>query len=103
MQIWRMDADGSHPEQITSDDANNWTPHPSPDGKTVAFLTFDKSVTEHAVNKDISLRLITLSDRSVRTIVDLLGGSGSFNVPDWAPDSSRLAFVSYELVSREGK
>jgi hypothetical protein len=103
MQIWRMNADGSHPEQVTSDEANNWTPHPSPDGKSIAFLTYDKSVTGHPVNKNISLRLMTLSDRSVRTIVDLLGGSGSFNVPDWAPDSSHLAFVSYELVVPEGK
>jgi len=103
MQIWRMNSDGSYPEQITSDESNNWTPHPSPDGKSVAFLTYDKSVTGHPVNKNISLRLMTLSDRSVRTIVDLLGGSGSFNVPDWAPDSSHLAFVSYELVSSQGK
>ncbi len=33
MQIWRMHSDGSQPEQITSDERNNWTPHPSPDGK----------------------------------------------------------------------
>lgn len=101
MQIWRMDADGGHPEQITSDEANNWTPHPSPDGKSIAFLTYDKSVTGHPVNKEISLRLMSLSDHQVRTLVDLLGGSGTFNVPDWAPDSGHLAFVSYQFVYPE--
>lgn len=98
MQIWRMDADGSHPEQVTTDEANNWTPHPSPDGKTVEFLTYDKSVKGHPANKDVSMRLMSLSDRSVRTVVDLLGGSGSSNTPNWAPDGSHFAFVSYELV-----
>jgi TolB protein len=98
MQIWRMDADGSHPEQVTTDEANNWTPHPSPDGKTVEFLTYDKSVKGHPANKDASMRLMSLSDRSVRTVVDLLGGSGSSNTPNWAPDGSHFAFVSYELV-----
>ena len=101
MQIWRMDADGSHPEQITSDEANNWTPHPSPDGKWIAILTYDKSVTGHPVNKEISLRLISVKDRQIHTLVDLLGGSGTFNVPDWSPDSGHLAFVSYQFVYPE--
>ena len=38
MQIWRMRADGSEQEQITSDDFNNWFPHISPDGKWMVFL-----------------------------------------------------------------
>ncbi len=37
MEIWRMKADGSQPEQITADGMNNWTPHPSPDGKWVVM------------------------------------------------------------------
>ena len=40
MQIWRMQADGSEPEQVTSDELNNWTPHPSPDGKSILILSF---------------------------------------------------------------
>jgi len=47
------------------------------------------------------MRLMSLSDRSVRTIVDLLGGSGSSNTPNWAPDSMHFAFVSYQLVYPE--
>lgn len=103
MQIWRMRADGSHPEQVTSDEANNWSPHPSPDGKWVAFLSYDKNTTGHPANKDVSLRIMSVADRKVRTLVDLFGGSGSFNVPDWSPDSSHLAFVSYQMVYEESK
>ena len=97
MQIWRMRADGSQPEQITSDEMNNWTPHPSPDGKWIVFLSYDKSVTGHPANKEISLRLMSLTDHKITKLVDLLGGSGTINVPSWSPDSRSLAFVSYAL------
>jgi len=101
MQIWRIKADGSQPEQITSDERNNWTPHPSPDGKWIVYLSYDKSVTGHPSNKDISLRLMSLTDGKTRTLVDVFGGSGTINVPSWSPDSQHLAFVSYELVYPE--
>ena len=102
MQIWRIHADGSHPEQITFDEHNNWTPHPSPDGKWLAFFSYDKSVTGHPANKDISIRLMSLSDKKIITLVNLFGGSGTMNTPDWAPDSHHLAFVSYELTTPDG-
>ena len=103
MQIWRMHPDGSQPEQITSDERNNWTPHPSPDGKWIVFLSYDKSVTGHPANKDISVRLMSLSDHKISNLVDLLGGSGTMNVPSWAPDSTHLAYVSYELADTNAK
>jgi TolB protein len=99
MQIWRMHADGSLPEQMTSDAMNNWTPHISPDGKWMVFLSYDESTTGHPSNKDISLRLMSLGDRKITKLVDLLGGSGTINVPSWSPDSRHLAYVSYELVN----
>jgi len=101
MQIWRMRADGSQPEQITSDEMNNWTPHVSPDGKWMVFISYDKGVTGHPANKEISLRLMSLADRKITKLVDLLGGSGTMNVPSWSPDSHSLAFVSYALEPQE--
>jgi TolB protein len=101
MQIWRMHADGSGPEQVTSDEMNNWTPHISPDGKWMVFLSYDKGVTGHPANKEIALRLMSLADKKITTLATLLGGSGTMNVPSWAPDSHSLAFVSYELVGDE--
>lgn len=102
MQIWRMHPDGSNAEQVTSDERNNWTPHPSPDGKWIVFLSYDHSVTGHSPNKEIKLRLLSLSDHKIRDLVDLIGGAGTINVPSWSPDSSRLAFVSFELLPEEG-
>ncbi|HEX4264074.1 MAG TPA: hypothetical protein VH597_07025 [Verrucomicrobiae bacterium] len=98
MQIWRMKPDGSDQEQITSDDYNNWFAHPSPDGKWIVFLSYDKSVTGHPANQDVTLRLMSLADKKIRVLTKLFGGQGTINVPSWSPDSSQLAFVSYQLV-----
>jgi hypothetical protein len=98
MQIWRMRADGSQPEQLTFDEYNNWTPHPSPDGKSVLILSFDKSVTGHPANKDVTLRILTPNDGKIRTLVNLVGGSGTDNVNNWAPDGAHFAFVSYQML-----
>jgi len=98
MQIWRMRPDGSGPEQVTSDDFNNWTPHPSPDGKSIVIVSYDKDVKGHPANKDIALRIFNVSDGKIRVLVNLVGGAGSDNVPDWAPDGTHLAFVSFQIL-----
>jgi len=98
MQIWRMRPDGSEQEQITSDDYNNWFPHISPDGKWMVFLTFHKDVEGHPPDKDVMLRIMSLSDKKVSVLAKLFGGQGTLNVPSWSPDSKQLAFVSYEWL-----
>jgi TolB protein len=97
MQIWRMRPDGSEQEQITHDDFNDWFPHISPDGKWMVILSYEKSVTGHPPNKDVTLRLMSREDGKISVLAKLFGGQGTINVPSWSPDSKRLAFVSYEL------
>ena len=98
MQIWRMLADGSDQEQITSDEFNNWFPHISPDGKWMAFLSYEKDVTGHPANKDVQIRLMALGDGKISVLAKLFGGQGTINVPSWSPDSTKVAFVSYQLL-----
>jgi TolB protein len=98
MQIWRMRHDGSAPEQVTFDEKHNWTAHPSPDGKSILILSYDKDVTGHAANKDVTLRIINTADGKIRDLVEIVGGSGSDNVPNWAPDGAHFAFVSYQFL-----
>lgn len=98
MQIWRMRPDGSIPEQLTSDNRMNWTPHISPDGKSMVYISYEPGTVGHPTNKDIELRIMSLPDRKVRTLVNLVGGSGTMNVPSWAPDSLHFAFVSYQML-----
>ena len=103
MQIWRMHSDGSQQEQVTSDELNNWFPHISPDGKWMVFLSYDHNVTGHPENKDVTLRLMSLSDKKIKLLAKLFGGQGTINVPSWSPDSKQLAFVSYQLIPDESK
>jgi TolB protein len=98
MQIWRMRPDGSQPEQVTFDEKRNWTAHPSPDGKSVLILSYDKDVTGHAANKDVTLRILNVADGKIRDLVQIVGGSGTDNVPNWAPDGAHFAFVSYQFL-----
>jgi Tol biopolymer transport system component len=97
-QIWRMKPDGSAPEQVTFDDKHNWTAHPSPDGKSILILSYEPDVTGHAANKDVTLRIINVADGKIRDLVKIVGGSGTDNVPNWAPDGAHFAFVSYQFL-----
>ena len=98
MEIWRMGADGSRPEQVTFDGLSSWTPHPSPDGNSILILSYGKGVSGHPANKDVTLRILNASDGKIRDLVRIVGGSGSDNVPNWAPDGKHFAFVSYQML-----
>jgi Tol biopolymer transport system component len=102
MKIWRMRADGSYPEQVTFDeDTRDWFPHPSPDGRWLAFVSFglDIDVNDHPPNRDVALRIMPMDGSAPpRVVARLFGGQGTINVPSWSPDSTQLAFVSYRLV-----
>lgn len=96
MQIWRMAPDGSHPEQLTNDDWNSWFPHVSPDGRSIAFISFphDVSPSDHPYYKHVMLRVMPAGGGAPRVVAYVYGGQGTMNVPSWSPDSRMLAFVS---------
>jgi TolB protein len=102
MTLWRMRADGSEQTQITSDpNYRDWFPHPSPDGRWIAFVSFGTDVApgDHPPNRDALLRIIpTDGSTPPRVLATIFGGQGSMNVPSWSPDSTQLAFVSYRLA-----
>jgi TolB protein len=99
MKIWRMHSDGTNQEQVTSGALLvDWFPHPSPDGKWLVFLSYDKTVTGHPADKDVVLRIMPLGGGTPRTLATLFGGQGTINVPSWSPDSKQVAFVSYRMV-----
>ena len=105
MKIWRMDADGSNQTQVTQhDEFGDWFPHPSPDGRWIVFLSYDKSVEGHPPNRDVKLRIMPADEtEDPRIIAHLFGGQGTINVPSWSPDSRHFAFVSYRLVGENSQ
>lgn len=104
MQAWRMKADGSEQTQMTFDeDWNIWFPHISPDGCHVVMLDYrkeDVKPDEHLPHQNVELRLMNSDGSQMRTIASLFGGQGTINVNSWSPDSSKFAFVSYQISTK---
>lgn len=96
MQLWRMKPDGSNKEQLTFDQYNNWFPHISPDGKWIAFISFEPTIelNSHPSYKRVMLRLMPTSGGAPKVIAYLYGGQGTLNVNSWSPDSKHISFVS---------
>ena len=77
-KLWRMNPDGTGQTQITSDEAYaDWFPHPSPDGKWIVFVCFDKSVKGHPSDKNVVIRLMPIAGGKPKVIATLFGGQGT--------------------------
>lgn len=95
-QLFRLPVAGGVPEQLTDDERVNWFPHPSPDGRRIAYVSFPPGTLGHPADRDVIVRLRE-EDGSVRDLMALLGGQGTMNVPSWSPDGESLAFVAYPI------
>jgi Tol biopolymer transport system component len=95
-----MHPDGSAKEQVTQDSYSNWFPHPSPDGKWIAILSTQVIPdTGHPPDGDYVLRLIPTGGGEFREVARFYGANGSFNVPCWSRDSTRIAYAVYEPIA----
>jgi TolB protein len=94
-QIWRMKPDGTAAEQLTGDDRLNSSPHVSPDGDSVAFLS-QPSNSDQSIG-EAQLEVLDTRSGLLRTILGLHGNRGSLSMYPWG-DGHHLAFVSYQLL-----
>lgn len=82
-EIWRLNADGGGPLQLTSDKRENGSPAWSPDGKTFAY--YSKQV-------DGSYQIMTANADG--TGARKLTNAGNNWSPVWSPDGNHIAFTS---------
>ena len=92
-QIWRMRSDGSQAEQITDDDALDSSPHISPDGMTLAFLSQQPRYADG--RGPAALEVMRFDDGLIQRVVGLRGDRGSFSMQPWG-NAKRFAFITYE-------
>lgn len=96
MQLWRMKPDGTEQTQLTFDEWNDWFPHVSPDMKKIIFISFPPEVDaqDHPFYKRCLLRMMPYEGGEPTIIGYIYGGQGTMNVPNWSPDSRKIAFVT---------
>lgn len=98
MHIYRMRPDGSEQEQLTSDEYDNWFPHPGPDNRSVVYISYlEDQQGGHPFGKDVKIRLLDIESGESRDLTPVFyGGQGSLNVHSWSPDGRQIAYVRYE-------
>lgn len=84
VDIYVTDADGSDPERLTSDPADDVSPAWSSDGTRIAF------VSERHGNTD--LYVVDADGSRERRLTEDPAPDEAFS---WAPDGDRIAYVSY--------
>ncbi len=95
MQIWRVPAEGGTAQRITNNPFADWFPHPSPHGDKIVFLSYDGDVFDHPRDHHVRIRLMDMDGGNVETLLELFGGQGTMNSPNWAPNGQQFAYVRY--------
>lgn len=93
-EIYVMNRNGTHVQQLTSDDGSDFAPDWSPDGRRIAFST-DRLAEEEPNLEIFAMR----ADGSGQ--VNLTRHPDTDEVAVWSPDGRELAFMSFRDASDE--
>jgi TolB protein len=87
--LWRQKLDSTDATQLTDGPGYDYQPDCSPDGKSIAYVSYQKDAME--------LWLLDLSTGKARQLTS----GGAVNVePRWSPDGKRIVFVSTSYNKR---
>jgi TolB protein len=101
MKIWRMKPDGTKQMQITfGDEYKDCFARPSPDGKTIAFISYDNKLRpgQYPPNTNASLRLMSSDHGQPKVLTRLFTAQKPMDAPSWSPDGKKITFTNYRLV-----
>ena len=97
MHIYRMRPNGSEQTQMTFDNYDNWFPHPSPNNKSVVYISYIENQNgDHPFGKDVLIRQLDVETGKTKSLTPVFyGGQGTLNVHSWSPDGEHIAYVKY--------
>lgn len=99
LEIFVINADGSHKQQVTSNGASNFSPYFHPDGKRIIFSS---NLETRGEGGRPSFHLYLVRDDG--TGVERLTTEGHFNsFPMFSPDGKRLVWVSDRHATTPGE
>ncbi|MDH4155271.1 MAG: hypothetical protein OEV01_15935 [Nitrospira sp.] len=99
LEIFVVNADGSHKQQVTSNGASNFSPYFHPDGKRIIFSS---NLETRGEGGRPSFHLYLVRDDG--TGVERLTTEGHFNsFPMFSPDGKRLVWVSDRNATAPGE
>ena len=85
-EIWVMNADGSNPTYLASNDYKYGDPAWSPDGTKIVFVA-------HKLNDDSEIKVINTDGSHPITLAKSGPDEGYYYSPSWSPDGAKIAFV----------
>ena len=88
-EIYVMDADGGNLQNLTNNPNDDTSPSWSPDGKRIAFASWDGKFIEFVVDFEIYVM-----DADGDNLQNLTNNPNDDRYPSWSPDGKRIVFSS---------